>query len=98
MSWDWKSEREQKEYEKKGEVTISTDEYRDLIWEVADLREKGQKEHDDWYKEYRKCQDLEKQLTACSERLTEIETWMAESDLYKSFKAWKVDKMEEDEE
>lgn len=59
MSWNWTEELEKKEYETKGTVTISTEEYRDLIAMNYELQHRGQKEHDDWYKEYNERRDFE---------------------------------------
>lgn len=75
MSWNWPDEPEKKVYDTKGTVTIGTDEYRDLIEETARLRAAGQREHDDWYKEYRRADDLEKKLKAAEKRLAEIEAF-----------------------
>jgi len=100
MSFSWKEERERKEYETKGTVTIGTDEYRDLIEEVEELRAAGQKEHDDWYKEYRRADDLEKKVKALEERVAEFNAWIDSDDhfeqnLRSAFKQWKLKKQEE---
>ena len=100
MSWNWKEEREKKEYETKGTVTIGTDEYRDLIEEVEKLRAAGQREHDDWYKEYCRADNLEKKLKAAEEKIAEFNNWMdaddrPEQNLRSVFNQWKLKKMEE---
>ena len=64
MSWNWNENEEVKTYEQSGTVTISTEEYRDLIRRTFELKVAGQKEHDDWYAEYKKNQELEKKVTA----------------------------------
>lgn len=98
MSWNWKAEKEDKEYEIKGTVTIGTDEYRDLIQETCDLRSAGQKEHDDWYKEYVLRQELEKKVKAYEEKLEEInEFWDSDESLRLKFRLWKAEKIEKEE-
>lgn len=54
MSWGFNLEEEKKEYPVSGTVTISCEEYRDLIGSLYELKAKAQKEHDDWYEEYQK--------------------------------------------
>ena len=79
MSWNWnEEEKEVKEYDMKGTVTISTDEYRDLIREVYDLKAKGQREHDDWYKEYNRARDLDEQVKALKRRVERFEEFLAD--------------------
>ena len=98
MSWNWNVEKEEKNYEVHGTVTISTEEYRDLIQGMCELREKGQREHDDWYKEYSRANDLEKRLKACEEKLTEINEWFDSDDsLRPKFRLWKMEKSEKEE-
>lgn len=62
MSWNWNPIEEEKEYDTKGTVTISTEEYRDLIRRTYELKTQGQKEHDDWYEQYRECERLKKDM------------------------------------
>ena len=64
MSWKWNEDEEVKTYEQSGTVTISTEEYRDLIRRTFELKAAGQKEHDDWYTEYKKREELEKRVVA----------------------------------
>lgn len=64
MSWNWDDNEEVKEYEPIGTVTISTKEYRDMVHEIYRLKTAGQKEHDDWYAEYKKRDELEKRVVA----------------------------------
>lgn len=68
MSYSWTEKREKKTYEVAGTVSISTEEYRDLIEEKEQLLRDGQREHDDWYKEYNRANDLEKQLKKLQEK------------------------------
>lgn len=92
MSWSWKEEREVKQYDTKGTVTISTEEFRDLINEANDLRMAGQKEHDDWYREYTRANDLQTKLDAVSKQLDSLETWLKDDiDSLKNYKLWRID-------
>ena len=98
MSWNWSVETEEKNYEVHGTVTISTEEYRDLIQSVCDLRTKGQREHDDWYKEYQRANELEKKLKTCEEKLSEFVNWFDSDDsLRPKFRLWKAEMLEQKE-
>lgn len=78
MSWNWKEDEEKKEYETKGNVTISTEEYRDLIERVQELKAAGQREHDDWYKEYRRADDLDKKVAKLQAKVDEFSEFLAD--------------------
>lgn len=87
MSFNWCGEVEEKEYES-SEVTISTEEYRDLISDVARYHFAGQKEHDDWYREYRKREELESKLAKinkffeeCPEIRIALEEWNTKTEV-----------------
>lgn len=98
MSWNWNSDIEKREYETKGTVTIGTDEYRDLIKDVCDLRSAGQKEHDDWYREYNRANELEKKLNAYKEELKKINDFLDSDDsLRTKYKLWKIEQEESEE-
>lgn len=84
MSWNWNTDDEVKEYEVKGTVTISTEEYRDLIEKVAELKAKGQREHDDWYASYRECDELKKQLEASKKAVDNYNKYINSTDTRKS--------------
>lgn len=95
MSWNWNSDIEKREYETKGTVTIGTDEYRDLIQDVCDLRSAGQKEHDDWYREYNRANDLERKLRECEKKLAEINGFFDSDDSVRTkYKLWKIEQEE----
>lgn len=99
MSFGWSNEVSEKDYEIKGTVTISTEEYRDLINEACTLRAKGQKEHDDWYDEYNKRRELESKLSKCETKIQEFNDWLNSDDSARTkFKLWKVEKESADEE
>lgn len=72
MSWGFNLEEEKKEYPVSGTVTISCEEYRDLIGHIYELKAKAQKEHDDWYEEYNKGAQKEKDLKELKEKSDEI--------------------------
>ena len=101
MSWSWKDideEQEKKVYDLQGTVTITTDEYRDLLNEINRLKYAGQKEHDDWYKEYNLRTNLEQKIKALSMHVDEIDAWFDEDDAARTkFKLWKVERMENKE-
>lgn len=78
MSWSWKEEIEKKEYETKGTVTISTEEYRDLIAMNYELQQRGQKEHDDWYKEYNRANKLEESNKKLQAKLDLLNEFLSE--------------------
>lgn len=98
MSWNWKEELEEKEYEVKGTVTISTDEYRDLISTISKLQVAGQKEHDDWYQKYTECGKLKTELETKEAKIAEINAWFDECPESRiAFREWKLSKTEEGE-
>lgn len=88
MSWSWKNmdedEEEVKEYDVKGSVTISTQEYKDLIAKVYKLKQMGQREHDDWYNTYNKCSDLEKQLKSAQANVEKYSAYINSSEIRKA--------------
>ena len=95
MSWNWNEEMEQKTYESKGAVTISTEEYRDMITKMYALHAAGQKEHDDWRKEYKRADDLQKKLDEAEKRLVSFDVWLEDDDASKAkYKLWKVEQLE----
>lgn len=55
---------EKKTYSIIGQVTIGTDEYRDLIEAVKEAEAKAEKDRHEWCEQYTKRQELEKQLAA----------------------------------
>lgn len=85
MSWsDWNEDEERKEYEVKGAVTISTEEYRDLIAEVYKLKAKGKKEHEDWYDEYKQNSELKKKSEALQKAVDTYNKYINSSELRKA--------------
>ena len=97
MSWNWKDidEMEQKEYPDH-EITISSREYRDLIAQVYRLKTDGQREHDDWYKENRRADALNKELEEIKEDYEELKAFIDEKKLDTDFKLWKVESLEKE--
>ena len=112
MSWNWKdiTEEEEKavEYGVQGTVTISTQEYKDLLNQITKLKIAGQKEHDDWYavrgerdKYKEESEAKTKTIEALTEEVNTFKTWIAKDDALalKYFKFKDGDKgVEEDEE
>lgn len=89
MSWNWNTEEEKKEYETKGTVTISTEEYRDLIESVQKLKAAGQKEHDDWYEEYNKRKSAEEETKKRDELVAKYREYVSSSEIRKAdYLAW----------
>lgn len=105
MSWSWNPKEEEKEYDTKGTVTISTEEYRDLIRETFDLKAQGQREHDDWYAQYKECENLKQQVeslkkavNAYNEYINSTETRKSDYGLYlRELKLRELDEANEDE-
>ena len=81
MSWSWNADEEEKEYEVKGTVTISTEEYRDLIERVSELKIKGQREHDDWYNEYKRAEELKKKVDSLQKTIDLYNKYINSSEL-----------------
>lgn len=99
MSWNWdcNGDEDKKEYPSLGTVTISTDEYKDLIQRIADLKVKGQREHDDWYSEKRRADALDEDLREAEAFIAEINEWFdadSEGHFRTAFRLWKVAKEE----
>ena len=111
MSWNWDDVRNdddlKSEYNVQGTVTISTQEYKDLLNRVTELKIAGQKEHDDWYsvmKERDKYREESEAKTKTIDTLTEeintFKTWIAKDDALalRYFKFKDGDKGVEDDE
>lgn len=93
MGWIFDIDKEPKQYETKGTVTISSEEYRDLVCENVELRVKAQKEHEDWYREYQRAESLEKEKKALKSKLDELNEWLSVSEPARnSFKEYKLAK------
>ena len=96
MSWNWNADEEKKEYETKGTVTISTEEYRDLIESVQKLKAAGQKEHDDWYEEYNNRKKAEEELKKRDELIAKYREYVSSSESRKaSYLTWCEEKKRE---
>ncbi len=86
---------EKKTYDFKGTVTISTEEYRDLIEKCAELKADYSKRNSDYYEEYRKRQDLEKQLKEMQEELINLRRYVnAKEETRLAFKLFLVEEKE----
>ena len=105
MSWGFEIEEEKKEYPVAGTVTISSEEYRDLVRQTVELKMKARKEHDDWYEQMNKAKALENQLAECKDlfdtKITLYSEFLQSKGLDEEFKNFckelKLKKMEEDE-
>lgn len=97
MSWNWNEELEEREYETKGTVTISTEEYRDMLKQIYSLQSAGQKEHDDWYSMMKERDALKTKFENADTELTQIKAWLEDDDASKTkFKLWKVEQEEKE--
>lgn len=82
---------ERKTYEKVGRVELSTEEYRDLVSDLYEARKDRDKEHDDWYKEYNKAQDLDKKVKSLEKKVTTFEDFLSEhSSVKEDFENYKL--------
>ena len=98
MSWDWneRKDQEKKEYDVKGTVTISTEEYRDLIEEKEQLWQAGQHEHDSWWAKYKECDELEKQVKKLQAKIDEFNEFLADHETVKGdFESFCLRKLKE---
>ena len=84
MSWNWNTEEETKDYGVKGTVTISTEEYRDLIIKVQELKAAGQREHDDWYEEYNENSKLKNEIKSRDELIAKYREYTNSSEIRKN--------------
>lgn len=80
---------ERKEYSMVGQVTIGTDEYRDLIESLAEARANFQREHDTSWKRYMEIGKLE-------EKIKELEKYKeyVTDKCMDSYRLWKIEKEE----
>lgn len=80
---------ERKEYSIVGQVTIGTDEYRDLIESLAETRADFQREHDTSWKRYMEISKLE-------EKIMELEKYKeyVTDKCMDSYRLWKIEKEE----
>lgn len=79
MAWGNYEEKDaRKTYENVGKVELSTEEYRDLVFDLYEARRDRDKEHDDWYKEYNRAQDLDKKVKSLEKKVTTFEDFLSE--------------------
>lgn len=97
MAWGNYEEKDtRKTYENVGKVELSTEEYRDLVFDLYEARKDRDKEHDDWYKEYNKAQDLDKKVKSLEKKVSEFEGFLSESTTVKTdFENYKLRKLAE---
>ena len=108
MGWNYEEdEDERKEYPVVGSVTLSTEEYTDLVSALFKARKKADKEHDDWYDEYKehgktkdKVKELEERINNLQNRVSEFMEWMINTrdELLSQFRAWKNEKLIKEQE
>ena len=107
MGWNYEAdEDERKEYPVVGSVTLSTEEYTDLVAALFKARKKADKEHSDWYDEYTnhgktkdKVKELEKTVESLKTRNAELMEWLGSNEeLLAKFKLWKSEKLIKEQE
>lgn len=70
------NENEKKVYSIIGQVTIGTDEYRDLIEAVQEARIKESEQSRRWYEEYQKANRLDNELKTANEQLAKFKEYL----------------------
>lgn len=109
MGWSYKEDEdddERKEYPVVGSVTLSTEEYTDLVRALFKTRKKADSEHNDWYNEYKdhettkkKVKELEERINNLQNRVSEFTEWINTRDeLSTQFRAWKNEKLIKEQE
>lgn len=68
-----------KTYSVIGTVTIGTDEYRDLLEAKVAAEKDAEKKRSDWYAEYNKRQELEKEVKTLTDQLAKYKAFLASS-------------------
>lgn len=66
-------EENKKEYPVLGTVTISTEEYRDLITEKYEALKDKQEESERWYREYSRANEAERQFNELKKKIEQYE-------------------------
>lgn len=77
---------EKKEYGFVGTVTISSEEYRDLIERAIDAENDASKQRDKWFEEYKQTEKLRKKLINFEDFLKSKE------EAYEMYMAWKTER------
>ena len=92
MAWGNYEEKDaRKTYENIGHVELSTEEYRDLVFDLYEARRDRDKEHDDWYKEYNRAIELEKKVKSFEKKITTFEDFLSEhSSVKEDFENYKL--------
>lgn len=95
-------EEKKKTYTIIGKVEIGTDEYRDLIEQLAESKKEADKWNNKYYEAYWKLEKVEKELESTSTRLSSLNEFINSSDdmrtKYKLFLAEQQLKEQEDSE
>ena len=79
---------EKKTYSVVGTVTISTDEYRDLIREKFEAEKEAEYQRHRWYTEYEAKQKLEEENKKLTDKLTKLERYLKDNEEEDSFALW----------
>lgn len=90
---------EKKEYEVKGTVTISSEEYRDILDHACELKLYAKQEHEDWRKERDRADEAKKEVNRLNAKLSELNEWLEDNPSAKmNFKEWKLEKLAKENE
>jgi hypothetical protein len=88
---------EKKTYDFTGTVTISTEEYRDLIERAIRSELEAEKSRSDWFKEYNRADLAEKKFADTSKGFKELAEFIkSDEDTYAMYMAWKAERGEND--
>ena len=83
---------EKKTYSVVGSVTIGTDEYRDLIENLKDAQADVEKRRSEWWEQYNKANEREKELKEVLEKLKELEAFVKSDEAVSTkFKLWRIE-------
>ena len=83
---------EKKVYSVIGTVTIGTDEYRDMLTEKFQALKDKECEHERWYQQYVKANDLEKRNKELMEKVNMLSAYIDENGLTDKVELWVVKK------
>lgn len=89
---------EKKDYEVKGTVTISTEEYRDLIVSAIEQEKEADSYRSQYWCEHNKVSELEKQLKLSKEKYEFVLAFINDNaERVSEYKAWVAQKREDED-
>ena len=81
---------EEKKYSIVGQVTIGTDEYRDLIESVAEERARADRKNTEWYNEYERAKKLEQQVKELFAKCEKYEQFIKSESEREKYELWVI--------